>query len=209
MGYFLSRMTGIPMVYTGHLTYGSGIFSRLLSGRLAIAVTQSVREDIDKHSHFENISVVPNSANFMLEDDGCATGEYVLCVGRLEPIKNHGNLLRAWSIVTEDFCDAQLVVVGEGSLDSDLKRLASELHIERNVKFVGYHTDIEHFIDGARFMVLTSFKEGQGIVTIEGAGRKKASLLTDVDGSRDCVPPNARLPNLIDPNSVSDIADAL
>jgi glycosyltransferase involved in cell wall biosynthesis len=48
-------------------------------------------------------------------------------VGRLDPVKDHAGLLRAFSVLRTDQPAAELVVVGDGPCRPDLERLIHEL----------------------------------------------------------------------------------
>lgn len=205
------RPLRVPVVYTGHLAYG-GFLGRLNMADAGIAVTESVKGDMRGSGYRGPIHVISNAAQFRTGDAAdpkVEPGKYVLCVARLDPVKNHENLLRAWSKAITVARDFKLLLVGEGVLEHQLKALVKELGIENSVEFLGFRNDVLRLIAGAKFLVLTSFVEGQGIVTLEAAGQFRPSLVTNVQGSKDCVPPTARMPNLVDPHDVEDIARQL
>jgi glycosyltransferase involved in cell wall biosynthesis len=74
---------------------------------------------------------------------------------------------------------------------------------------MGFRDDVTEVIDESWFTVLPSEREGHPVATIEAAARGRASLLTDVDGSRDCVPPGVALVNGVPPHNPDALADAL
>jgi glycosyltransferase involved in cell wall biosynthesis len=57
--------------------------------------------------------------------------------GRLTPRKKVDILLKAFAEIIKKFPRAQLDIIGEGSEDMKLKKIASELNIDSNVGFVG------------------------------------------------------------------------
>lgn len=61
----------------------------------------------------------------------------LLAVGRLIYKKGFQYLLEAFSKVTKKYKEAVLIIIGEGDLGSELKKLAKILHIESFTKFVG------------------------------------------------------------------------
>jgi len=101
------------------------------------------------------------------------------------------------------------LLVGEGTLRQALERQVEVLGLVDAVEFRGFQKNVIPQIEQALFAVLASRNEGQGIVTVEAAARGRASLLTDVDGSRDCVSPDRALPNLVKLGDVVGLADAL
>ena len=102
-------------------------------------------------------------------------GPTAIFVGRLEPEKGIDLLLRA-ARVTPSL--AHVVIVGSGSLDSELKRLAEHLDIGSVVRFTGYveNTELAVYLDASDFLVLPSittphFKEPWGLVINEAMNR--------------------------------------
>ncbi len=58
-------------------------------------------------------------------------------VGRLVEWKRVDMLIRAFSRVKNDYPDAELLIIGYGPQEQDLKKLAIQLNVENDVKFVG------------------------------------------------------------------------
>jgi len=208
----LQSFLGVPCVYTGQLTYDHNVAFKFVPMPTATAITESVKHNMEQTTSARNIVVISNPAmtpEVDAVDLASASRRQVICIARLEPVKNHDLLIRAWKSVCDKLSDCDLVLVGEGTLKAQLEGLVTELGIADRVVFAGFHGDVAPLILRSDFMVLPSWREGQGIVTIEGAVLGKATLLTDVDGSRDCVPPDCQLPNKVDPKSVPSMTAAL
>jgi len=65
---------------------------------------------------------------------------YILFLGRIDPKKGIELLLKAFSKISADFKDIQLVIAGSGleSYENKIKELTRELGIENRVKFSGF-----------------------------------------------------------------------
>jgi glycosyltransferase involved in cell wall biosynthesis len=91
-------------------------------------------------------------------------------IGRLDPIKNIEDLLRAWAISGKEKKDWELVLIGDGSSNykNSLIRLAKELGI-KNIHWVGYLAgkDKEDVFSTFHFLVLPSISENFGMVVAE------------------------------------------
>ena len=61
----------------------------------------------------------------------------LLCIGRLEPVKMPDHAVRALAIVRSTGLDAALLMVGGGSMLSDLRALATDLAVADHVVFAG------------------------------------------------------------------------
>lgn len=88
-------------------------------------------------------------------------------VGRLAPIKRVDLFLQAIKQIQGKMPDISAVVVGDGQMRDSLERLASELGISRNIRFVGQQPDVGTWLRQARIFVLTSDSEGLSLALIE------------------------------------------
>jgi glycosyltransferase involved in cell wall biosynthesis len=200
------------LIYTGNLTYRYEFWFWLFSPRIATGITQSVIENLKRTTRTKQIHLIGNGCDFPAvcpPVDVARVCDTAICIARLDPVKGHDNLLDAWRILIDRGRQCRLLLVGEGQLRQALERRAAVLGIGHAVEFRGFQRDVIPQIEQALFAVLPSRVEGQGIVTIEAAARGRASLVTDVDGSRDCVPAHHVLPNLVKFGDVAGLADAL
>ena len=207
----VARTLQIPVIYTGHLTYGKSVLFRRSPLSAMVAISESVMANLQMTHPCRKRFLISNVVEFP-EQPAATPGfdpRQVCCVARLEPVKNHPTLLRAWALLDPVRRGLKLLLVGEGGEMRSLEILASQLGIESSIEFLGYRSDVREIVASSLFCVLPSFREGQGLVTIEAASVGRASLVTDVDGSRDCVPPQATLPNRIDAYSDSALASAM
>jgi glycosyltransferase involved in cell wall biosynthesis len=118
---------------------------------------------------------------------GGPAGDYILSVGRLETVKRHDLALRALALS----CDPRrLVIVGEGTQETNLRRLAEELSIGDRVAFEGAASD-ERLLElyaGALGVVYTPFDEDYGYVTLEAfLARKPVVTARDSGGTLEFV----------------------
>ncbi|PSW61518.1 hypothetical protein C0W54_10975 [Photobacterium kishitanii] len=90
--------------------------------------------------------------------------EYILFVGRLEEQKNIPLLLESISNMTTDI---PLVIIGEGSLEVELKQQAIDLGINHKVLFFPFCLNPYSIMRNAKALVLTSNHEGFGNVLVE------------------------------------------
>ena len=84
----------------------------------------------------------------------------VIFMGRLEQVKGVDRLIRAFDGVTKQMPQARLLVVGGGSQEDELKRLASSLGLENSILFVGSHQNPFRYLRLATVYVCASRYEG-------------------------------------------------
>ncbi|WP_330175302.1 glycosyltransferase family 4 protein [Streptomyces sp. NBC_01498] len=110
----------------------------------------------------------------------------VVCVGRLCRQKGQDVLLRAWPLVLRDIPGARLVLVGDGP---DAARLRADA--PPSVLFAGAVRDTAPWYRAADLVVLPSRWEGMAVAPLEAMAGGRAVLLSDVDGARESLPPEA------------------
>lgn len=102
----------------------------------------------------------------------------LLYVARLEPQKDHANLLRALAQIP----DADLVLAGDGSLRQQLEAQAEVLGVARRVHFLGRRKDVAELLKMADIYVHPAAYEGFGIAAAEALTAGKPVIASDVPG---------------------------
>jgi glycosyltransferase involved in cell wall biosynthesis len=114
-----------------------------------------------------------------------ADEKVILAVGRLVPAKDYPNLLRAFAQVDRRSRKLALWIVGAGDLLPELERLADELEIAGEVKFLGMRRDVPALLNAADIYVLSSAWEGLPLVIGESMASEKVVVATDCGGVRE------------------------
>lgn len=105
---------------------------------------------------------LPMSADKTVDWDG--KENIALFVGRLERQKSVDKLIRIWSKL--DMPQWRLFIIGNGSQENNLKRLARELGVESTVSFEGHQNPLLYY-RRAKLFCLTSIYEGYPMTLIE------------------------------------------
>lgn len=113
------------------------------------------------------------------------TGTVMLMVGNLVPLKGHDLVLRAISQVS----GVQLLIVGEGGEEWNLKRLANVLQVQDRVHFLGAMPQqaLPAYYAAADALILASSREGWPNVLLESMACGTPVVATDVGGIREIV----------------------
>jgi len=104
----------------------------------------------------------------------------IITVGSLKAEKNHRLLLRSFARLRPQGA-AKLMIVGSGSLDGELKRLAASLGIADDVIFTGFVAQPWAHYLSADLFVLSSDHEGYPLVLIEAMRCGLRVVSTDCD----------------------------
>jgi glycosyltransferase involved in cell wall biosynthesis len=91
----------------------------------------------------------------------------ILNVGRLVHQKDQASLIKAFMYVRKKYCNAKLTIVGDGPLETELKKLSNNLKLSRCISFLGYTSDISQYYISCDVFVLSSKFEGFGLVLTE------------------------------------------
>lgn len=129
----------------------------------------------------EAAAQAPNIKQFELAIKG-----YIIHVGSFDSMKNHRGLLQAYARTERK---VPLVLVGKGTLENEIKQLATQLNIADSVKFLGFQPNPYPLIAKAALLVLSSKFEGFGYVIAEAQALEVAVISTDCPfGPRELLP---------------------
>jgi len=91
----------------------------------------------------------------------------IITVGRLTKQKSQLHLIRSFATVKDTIKDAQLLIIGVGELEKELKQLTKDLGIENDVYFLGWQKNPFKFLSKSNVFVLSSLWEGLPYVLLE------------------------------------------
>jgi glycosyltransferase involved in cell wall biosynthesis len=113
----------------------------------------------------------------------------ILMVGRLAPPKRPDLAIRALASVREQIPDAELQIVGDGSLRTEAGSLAAELGLGGAVQFLGTREDVPKLLAEAECALLASDYEGSPLAVVEAMAASVAVVATEVGGVGELVRP--------------------
>jgi glycosyltransferase involved in cell wall biosynthesis len=237
LGSWAAKMAGVPIIIHtphGHIFFGhfSPLVTRffMMIERLTaamvdrmVALTEGERRDYAAFSVVNPDKMVTihsgvNIDQFMkvkangrekkrslgLNTNGLVVGT----MGWLLPIKGPIYLLKAMAEVWQDHPDIQLVYVGKGDLEKELKEEAYQAGVSDKVKFLGWRDDIPEIMQIIDIFVLPSLNEGMGRVLVEAMASGKPIVASNVGGIPDLVK-NGHNGFLVAPGDVNGLSLAI
>jgi glycosyltransferase involved in cell wall biosynthesis len=116
----------------------------------------------------------------------------IVMVGRITPSKRIDHVIRALAADANGSLSAtRLVIVGGGDerVKSELRRLATRLGVAERVRWEGYADEEtkRRILRTARAIVMTSAREGWGLVVSEANLAGTPAVVYDIPGTRDSV----------------------
>lgn len=160
IGVSKALIDGVPS-HKAHVVYNGVLAHRKLSNNEITQQKQQIIEQYQLNPSFKNI----------------------ICIGRLEPVKNIALLVQAMQNV-----QANLWIVGDGSLCQSLEQQVRELNISHKVAFLGYRADARDLLQCADVVALSSDREGFPLVMVEALQAEKVMVSTKVNGVVEWLP---------------------
>jgi glycosyltransferase involved in cell wall biosynthesis len=127
---------------------------------------------------------------------------------RLTPQKGITHLIRAVSVLKEEFPDIGVLVAGEGFLLENLKREANVLGVSESIRFIGPRTDMNEILSILDVYVLPSLWEGLPLVILEAMAAQKPIVATNVGGTSEIIQ-NGENGILVPPKDTVRLAEEL
>jgi glycosyltransferase involved in cell wall biosynthesis len=199
-------------------------FNDFRASRGFAAADRAVARDADPH-----IAISRGLARYLSETEGFAESRFsvvhygidagpdppppgdssrLVCVGRLVAIKGHETLLRAFAHARAQVPELELDIVGEGPLDTHLRRCAAELVPAGAVRFRGRLAPVQSAYEEAAIVVVPSLGEGFGMVALEAMERGRPVIASNVGGLPEIVA-DGRTGLLVPPAEARPLADAI
>jgi len=236
-GYVLPFFSDIPSVATIHdlisidfpqycknetaLYYGLCLPRTVRKAKKIIAVSDTVKRDILRHFsvHPDKIEVIYHGVERIFRKIACAErldrvvvkyklpSQFLLYVGNLEPKKNIGRIIEAYTRIREHAGIRQkLVIAGrKGWKYDDIFQMVKQHRMEEDVIFTGYveREDLPCLYSLADLLVFPSLYEGFGLPVLEAMACGLPVLVSD----RGALPEIAGdVYPRVDPYDVDDIA---
>jgi glycosyltransferase involved in cell wall biosynthesis len=132
----------------------------------------------------------------------------VIGVGRLDPAKDFGTLIRAFRMV-EKKKQARLMILGEGEERPHLEALVRELDLEEAVSLPGFISNPYAYMARASVFVLSSAREALPTALIEAMALGLPVVATDCESGPDEVLEGGRLGQLVRVGDSEGLAEAI
>ncbi|MEM2292787.1 MAG: glycosyltransferase, partial [Nitrososphaerota archaeon] len=117
----------------------------------------------------------------------------ILNVGRIVKGKGQWHLIRAFSLISKEYPDSRLVIVGDGLLRGYLEKLIKGLGLEGKVFILGFKPNPFKYMKGAFLFAFPSLVEGCPNVLIEALACRLPVIAADCpSGPREILNPGTR-----------------
>jgi len=108
-------------------------------------------------------------------------------IGRLAPVKNYADLIRAFASTALTHPDAVLVFAGDGPSRHELDELVRTRGLAGRVRFLGARDDVAELLRAFDVFALSSIKEGLSFTMLEAMASGLPIVATRVGGNAELV----------------------
>jgi len=223
--FFLSRLTGVPFLSTCHGFFKKRFIRKTFPcwGKAVIAISEPVKKHLWKDFGVpqNKVVLIPNGidiSRFEKVSDSIRTqkkeelhlgnGLTIGIIARLSDVKGHSVLIRAMGQVVQEIKTANLLIVGQGKLESDLKKLADDLGLSKNIHFFPVVNNTSEFLTLFDIFVMPSLQEGLGLSIMEAQAAGIPVIASNVGGIPSLIR-NGETGILVTPSDVSALARAM
>jgi glycosyltransferase involved in cell wall biosynthesis len=189
-----------------------------------IVVCEVVREDLARHPAFdaERMCSIHNGVDaelFRPDPEARAKAraefgyrpEHVVCgiAARLVPAKGHQYLFRAAAQIAGEFPQLRILVLGQGDLEAELRRMAEDVGLADMIHFAGFRSDMAYCTQAFDIAVLPSVDCDTSSFSLkEEMAAEKPVIASDYGGLKEIVSPGRE--GLVAPaGTVEPLAEAL
>lgn len=168
------------------------------------------------------IEYIPNGV--VLPEEGKTTYakvKRVITAARLSREKGIDILIRAWANVVQQEKNLKLIIVGNGPLEGELKKLCKAVGVAELVEFAGMVQNVKEHLRDADLFVLPSRAEGLSNALLEAMSHGLPCIATNVGGNVELIGADnhkkimlgefmtARNGLLVNPDDVGGISEAM
>lgn len=141
----------------------------------------------------KRIQHIPNGVLIsMAEKKKSDNAIYVISTVRLDRQKGIDVLLKAWAKVVAQEKTPRLLILGQGPLELELKKLAKSLEIIDSVRIIGLVNDPEEYLRKSDIFVLPSRAEGMSNALLEAMCMGLSCVATNISGNKELISENAK-----------------
>ncbi len=172
------------------------LYLQLLSDRVVATVSQSTKQDLINHGFkADKIHIISEGIQIPPVSDLKSIRKFsrftVLSLGSLRPMKRTLDQIKAFELARAAVPELQLKIAGDAN-DPYGKKVLDRVNQSRfrdDIQYLGRVTPSQKkvLMQKSHVLVVTSIKEGWGLVVTEAASQGTPSIVYSVDGLKDSV----------------------
>ena len=129
----------------------------------------------------------------------------LLCIAEFTPRKRHQDVLNALAKLNNP--QVHIALAGVGPLEEEIKQLAKNLNVDKQVRFLGFRQDIPTLIQAASAVLLVSQQEGLPRSVMEAMCLNTPVIGSNIRGTQDLLEDGCGI--LVELGDTDDLAQAM
>lgn len=204
-----------PLSLVGYIL--EPIYLWLLNDRLVITESGSTKRDMVKYGFAsDNISVIPIGISTQPLDDFVGAKKFacptLLSLGSIRPMKRTVDQIKAFEIAKNRIPNLQLKIAGNSNCKYGkrvLEHIRSSLYAQ-DIEYLGPVDNLKkiELMQKSHLILVTSVKEGWGLIVTEANSQGTPAVVYNVDGLRDSVRVG-ETGLIVSKNTPDELADAI
>ncbi|MDO8538691.1 MAG: glycosyltransferase family 4 protein [archaeon] len=165
-----------------------------------IAISETVKEFMKQNYAIDSVVIfdpvdcakfkpLPKN-NELLKKFNLENSFTILCIGRLVSWKGFQFVIKALPKILKSIPNARLLIVGKGEFESELKKIVSELKIEKNIVFAGQvsHEMLPQYYSVCDIFIQPSIAmESLSLTLVSGQASGKACIASDLGAMKEII----------------------
>ncbi|AST58540.1 glycosyl transferase family 1 [Thermoanaerobacterium thermosaccharolyticum] len=111
----------------------------------------------------------------------------IICIGEINKNKNQMQLIKSIQRILKEKNNVYALIIGDGSERKNLQKYIKDNELEKNIKILGFRSDIPELLNASDIIGLFSYREGLGKCLMEGMAAGLPIIATDTKGARELV----------------------
>ncbi|RJR30232.1 glycosyltransferase family 1 protein [Candidatus Microgenomates bacterium] len=192
---------------------GLTVFERLLFNlpwNGVVVISKTVQKKLMNHKIISKTNVIPCGVFLPKKSTRTYKTFTICCISRLVPYKDVETLIRAVHLLLKMGHHLQLIIIGDGEQEKQLKSLTGSLHIADTIVFRGFipgHKQVMKVLRSCHLFCLPSKVEGFGIATIEAFSSAIPAVLADLPIHHEVTQEKGAL--FFEPGNFQDLAEKI
>lgn len=168
-----------------------------------------------------NTSIIPNGIDLkkycnlerkkssVLTELNISSEDFIIGnVSRFDEQKNQNLIIKAASLLKKEYPFIKFVLIGDGKLWEQSKKLASDLNLQSNILFTGEKRNLTDYYSLFDLFVFPTFWEGMPYVLLEAMACRLPIICSDIPSLKEVVKDNFSAV-LFNPHSEKDLANSI
>jgi len=181
-----------PLNWIGYII--EPIYLRLLNDRKVITISNSTKSELQKLG-FKDIQIISEGIEIEPVDNLDTITKYpnptILSLGSIRAMKRTKDILQAYNLAKQSIPNLELIIAGDSNdpYGQEFLQEIQKSEYKKDIQYLGRVSKQKkiELMQKSHIILVTSVKEGWGLIVTEANSQGTPAIVYDVDGLRDSV----------------------